>query len=125
MPREWGRDPFFTFLPRERSEGFGNVHSFVVKYQRAFPKARMKTSIALAHHSLPDVKNYALNKYGMPSYYQANLDLRYSFSKKLEGLELQTLLVVKLNDGGTYDNKRYIIHKTNMLLINVVLNYHF
>ena len=27
MPREWGRDPFFTFLPRERSEGFSNVHA--------------------------------------------------------------------------------------------------
>ena len=125
MPREWGRDPFFTFLPRERSEGLGNVHSIAVKYQRVFPKARLKMSIALAHHSLPDVKNYALNKYGMPSYYQSNLDLRYRFAKKLEGLELQTLLAVKINDGGTYDNKRYIIHKTNMLLLNVVLNYHF
>jgi hypothetical protein len=31
MPREWGRDPFFTFMPRERNEGYGNVHAFVGK----------------------------------------------------------------------------------------------
>lgn len=125
MPREWGRDPFFTFLPRERSEGYGNVHSILVKYQQAFPRLRMKSTLGLAHHSLPDVKNYALNKYGMPSYYQINWDLRYSFHKKLEGLELQTLIVAKFNDGETYNNPRYMIHKTNMLLINFVLNYHF
>ena len=31
MPREWGRDPFYTFLPRERNEGLGDVHAVVAK----------------------------------------------------------------------------------------------
>lgn len=31
MPREWGREPFFTFLSRERNEGMGDVHAFVLK----------------------------------------------------------------------------------------------
>ena len=32
MPREWGRDPFFTFLPRERNEGLGDVHAIMGNY---------------------------------------------------------------------------------------------
>lgn len=31
MPREWGRDPFFTFMPRERNEGLGDVHAIVIR----------------------------------------------------------------------------------------------
>ena len=31
MPREWGKEPFYTFLPRERNEGLGNIHAFTVK----------------------------------------------------------------------------------------------
>ena len=28
MPREWGREPFYTFLPRERNEGLGGVNAW-------------------------------------------------------------------------------------------------
>ncbi|HQS06375.1 MAG TPA: hypothetical protein PLT16_12160, partial [Daejeonella sp.] len=31
VPREWGRDPFFTFLPRERNEGFGDLDAIMAK----------------------------------------------------------------------------------------------
>jgi len=33
MPREWGREPFFTFMPRERNEGFGDVNALITKIQ--------------------------------------------------------------------------------------------
>jgi len=36
MPREWGRDPFFTFLPRERNEGFGDLHAWMLQYKKQF-----------------------------------------------------------------------------------------
>lgn len=31
VPREWGREPFFTFLPRERNDGPGDVHAMMAK----------------------------------------------------------------------------------------------
>lgn len=125
MPREWGRDPFFTFMPRERNEGFGDVHAIMGKLNYNFPKVRIKSSLSAGYFKLPDVKNFRLNKYGLPSYFQINSDVRYVFNKNLKGLEVQLLIVSKINNGETYNNKAYIINKVNMVLYNLVLNYHF
>lgn len=125
FPREWGRDPFFTFMPRERNEGFGDVHAFLLKSERSIPSKRLKIGLGLGYFELPDVKNFALNKYGMPSYFQTNLDVRYSFNKFFKGLDAQVLIAVKKGLGETYNNDRFVINKVNMGLFNVVLNYHF
>lgn len=125
MPREWGRDPFFTFLPRERNEGLGDVHAAMGKVNYKIPSLRLTTSAALGHYSLPDVTNFALNKYGLPSYYQFNLDTRYRFAGLLEGLETQLLFVYKNKTGNSYENDRYVINKVDMSLWNVVINYQF
>jgi outer membrane porin, OprD family len=125
MPREWGREPFFTFMPRERNEGFGDLHAIMGKVNYNIPKIRAKTSLSAGYYKLPDVKNYRLNKYGLPSYTQVNADVRYAFNKVLNGLEAQLLLVGKLNNGETYNNKKFEFNKVNMMLCNFVLNYHF
>lgn len=125
MPREWGRDPFFTFLPRERNEGFGDVHAMAIKLQYDLTKAGLKTSLAAGYYQLPNVKNYRLNKYGLPSYYQINADVRYSFAGFLKGMEAQLLIAGKISDGDLYNNKRYSFNKVNMIQYNFVINYHF
>jgi hypothetical protein len=125
MPREWGRDPFYTFMPRERNEGFGDVNAYVGKVNYAFPKAPLKASVSYGYFQLPDVKNYSLNKYGLPSYTQLNVDLSYEFTNFLEGLEIQALYVHKTNQGETYQNEKYIINKVNMSNYNLILNFHF
>ncbi len=125
MPREWGREPFFTFIPRERNEGFGDVHAIMGKVNYNIPKIRIKTSLAGGYYNLPDVKNYRLNKYGVPSYTQVNADVRYAFNNMFKGLEAQLLVVGKLNSGETYNNKKFEFNKVNIVLYNFVLNYHF
>jgi hypothetical protein len=125
MPREWGREPFFTFMPRERNEGFGDVHAIMAKVNYNIPKVRVKTSLAAGYYKLPDVKDYRLNKYGVPSYTQVNADVRYAFDKVLNGLEAQLLVVGKVNNGETYGNKIFVFNKVNMVLYNFALNYHF
>jgi hypothetical protein len=125
FPREWGRDPFFTFIPRERSEGFGDVHALVAKIDYKPKNTTFKTSLAAGYIALPDVKNFTLNKYGVPSYFHLSWDTRYRFETVFKGLEAQLLLTAKLREGEIYGNRRYVINKVNMLLVNVVLNYHF
>jgi hypothetical protein len=125
MPREWGRDPMFTFMPRERNEGLGDVHAVTANW---LFKDLLKTgsaALGVGYYDLPDVKDYALNKYGMPSYVQANLDLRYKVTGWLEGLDIQYLLVVKWGLGETYGEDRYVANKVDMALHNLVVNYHF
>lgn len=125
MPREWGREPFFTFLPRERNEGLANVHAIMGKANYTFPKKQITTSLAIGYYHLPSVTSFAQNKYGLPSYTQINFDTHYTFGGILKGLDAQLLLVGKINAGDIFDNKKYEINKVNMLMVNFVLNYHF
>lgn len=125
MPREWGRDPFFTFLPRERNEGLGDADALMARVMYKIPKARMSSSVAFGNYNLPAVTNYRLNKYGMPSYNQLNIDLRYKFSGLLKGLETQVLYLYKAKTGNTFLNDKYVINKVNMSLWNIVFNYQF
>lgn len=125
VPREWGLEPFFTFLPRERNDGFGGVSAIMCKLNYSIPKANLKTSLAAGYYHLPNVKNFALNKYGMPSYTQINADIRYTFTHTLKGLEAQLLVVGKINYGETYNNFRYVFNKVNMEQYNFILNYNF
>jgi len=125
MPREWGREPFFTYLPRERNEGFGNLHAVMGKVSCNFPALRLKPSVAAGYYSLPGVLDYRLNKYGLPSYTQVNVDVRYDFNKVLNGLDAQLLVVGKMKTGETYNNKKFEFNKVNVVQYNLVLNYHF
>lgn len=125
MPREWGRDPFFTFMPRERNEGAGDVSAAVIKVDYKFKGNRFRTSLSFGYFEMPDVRNYRLNKYGMPSYSQMNADLRYSFSGFLKGLDAQLLIAAKQNQGEVYGNNKYVINKVDMVNYNLVLNFRF
>ena len=81
--------------------------------------------MATGYYQLPDVKNYRLNKYGLPSYSQVNLDIRYKFAKFFQGFETQLLIVGKIKNGETYNDKRFEFNKVNMVLYNFVLNFNF
>ncbi len=112
-------------MPRERNDGLGNVHAIMVKVNYIFPEARVKTSLVAGYYKLSDVKDYRLNKYGLPSYTQVNADVRYSFVGMMKGLEAQLLVVGKLRDGETYNNEKFEFNKVDMVTYNFVLNYHF
>lgn len=124
MPREWGRDPMFTFLPRERNEGYANVDAInlVIKKQL---NERLVISSGTGAYRLPAPDDVARNKYAMPAYYQVNLDAFYTFGGWFEGFTGQLLYVYKqpMSTGPLSD--RWVVNKVNMSLWNVVLNYHF
>jgi hypothetical protein len=123
MPREWGREFFYTFMPRERNEGSGNVHAFMTKTTLNSKNTRFKTAISYGYFNMPDVLDFRLNKYGMPDYHQINYEASYAFTRFLRGFELRTLLAYKINDGETYNNPKYRYNKTDMLNINLVLDF--
>ena len=68
FPREWGREPLFTFLPRERNEGLGGVNAISVNFFKRYFRQRLNAEISAGYYELPDVKDTRLNKYGLPSY---------------------------------------------------------
>lgn len=122
-PREWGRDPFYTFLPRERNEGFGDVHAMMLKCAYAGRSGKFSSSLAYGYYDLPDVKQYQLNKYGQPAYHQVNAEAGYAFQGFFKGVVFRTLFAWKINAGNLYDNPRFEYNKVNMINCNVVLEY--
>lgn len=124
MPREWGREPFYTFMPRERNEGMGDTKTFSTNLFYK-PTPQLKWEVSLGYYKLSDVKNVLLNKYGMPSYTQLNLGASYQFKGFLQGLDTQLLVVRKDGIGPTYNNDRYVFNKVNMSHLNFIINYHF
>lgn len=125
MPREWGREAFYTFLPRERNEGLGDVNAYVVKLNYAKPTWNLKTTLGIGYYDLPLVANYRLNKYGLPSYTQLNADVRYEFKGVLEGFDVQLLYAHKWNGSIENLSVKNIFNKVNMSNFNVIVNFHF
>lgn len=126
MPREWGRDPFYTFMSRERNEGHSDVHAYVAKLGYNIPGTLFKATAAYGYFDLPAINNYPASKYGMPSYHQFNLDLRYDFKRGLlNGLGMQLLYVYKSNASSDLVPERNIINRVNMQQWNLVMNYNF
>lgn len=125
MPREWGREPFFTYMPRERNEGCGDVQAINLVANKTFANSRLKIEYSYGHYYLPNIKNIALNKYGMPSYFQTNLDIRCQFKGYFKGIDAQFLYAYKGKIGNTYNQDKSIINRVNMSSYNLVLNFHF
>jgi hypothetical protein len=125
MPREWGRDPFYTFMPREKNDGLGSVNAVVLKLATQDSSETRKCSVSYGFFSLPDVKDFRLNKYGMPSYHQINLELSRKFGNPFRGLELRFVGAWKINAGETYGNARYVYNKVNMANLSVVADFRF
>ncbi len=125
MPREWGRDPFYTFLLGERNEGNGDVNAYVIKSKYADKKIPLKINLGIGYYDLADIKDFAMNKYSFPAYMQYNIDTRYAFSGFWKGWEVQVIYFYKDAVANTYDNPKYYINKADMGHFNLILNFHF
>lgn len=120
FPREFGVDPFFTFIPRSQIEGFGDAFSTRISLSKSIGKL-----VTQLDWQRMNVKNdLTLNKYDLPSYQQFNLDLTYHFAKKLDGLEMKFLYIYRL----ALDNKisdEQAFNNLNFHQFNVITNINF
>lgn len=123
MPREWGRDPFLTFLPRERNEGAGDVHAATVNL---IWKGRTGWRIQVdgGVYRMPAITDVRLNKYGMPGYAQFDVNAQYQFKGGWKGLAAQFLVLTKLPLEAGLTEKQSV-NKVDMLHADLILNYVF
>jgi hypothetical protein len=125
MPREWGKDPFYTFLQRERNDGYGDVSAIALKASYKLDKLHSKLFLGYGQYYLPDVQNTAFNKYATPSYQQLNLSWKYDFQAFLKGMDIQFLYVHKSVLGNESYAPKYLANKVNMSNYNLIVNYIF
>jgi len=127
FPREWGIEPFYTFMQRERIEGAGDVHAATIQHIRNTDERKSwEFSGAAGMYWMPSVNDARLNKYAMPSYYQLNARSRYRFQGSLDGLSLELLYVYK---GSVSDIPQelpiYFHNKVAMHHVSLVIDYFF
>jgi len=133
FPREWGKEPFFTFQKRERSDGSGNCHAWLLTFEHDFSDLGLNGLDVMAgygEYTKTDPKEWKYNKYGTPSYTQWNIDVFYRFGGALKGLKAEYLLARKIATGETYQvsgpsEYNFIFRKNGMTLHNFILNYDF
>jgi hypothetical protein len=122
-PREWGRDPFFTFIPRERNEGYNQVNAFTTYYQRNIQEKGLQFYGFAGLHFLPDPDDPELNKYAFPTYAQTNLGGKYTPKNWGKGLDFHAILMSKINLKSGEIKPQWIYNKVNMIHVNLIVNY--
>ena len=126
FPREWGTETLYTYISRERNEGSGDVHAWMLENTRSFGKdSQLNLQAKAGVYKMPSVIQYSLNKYSVPSYYHLTLKARYKFKAFLNGLEAQALYVYKGNLENQQHDKTIIHNKVGMHHAALVLDYYF
>ncbi len=120
FPREFGVDPFYTFISRSQIEGFGDATSIGVSLIKKIKKATFN----IHWNRMLTNDNLKFNKYQLSSYDQFNLDCNYTFRKKLEGLELRFLYVYRRSLSKNIIQAQEH-NKTNFNQFNLVANFNF
>jgi len=121
-PREWGKDAWYTFIPRERNEGFSKLTALTWYLEYDLASAGLTPYIHIGVHFLPDMKDVPGNKYNFPSYRQFNVGLKYQ-PINWRKFSLHALIMNKeaLKKKELTPNQQY--NKVGMIHANLILNW--
>jgi len=125
MPREWGREPFYTFIPRERLEGAGNVHAISFVYENRPMSKHWFVSLAISSVKMPSVYDTRLNTYGIGSYLHSKCEVGMYPIPKKQNWELRLLLIHKYPLGPQIPQIQHMVNKVRLLHLTITLNYTF
>ncbi len=123
FPREWGTEPFYTYLSRERNEGNGNVHAISANYLKN-TSATFNFEVSAGWYSMPASSDLRLNKFGLDDYLHFVARTNYHPKGVFEGFEIIALALLKKDVAGQRDPS-FLINQANMLQFNLIVDYYF
>ena len=121
-PREWGKDAWYTFIPRERNEGFGSLDALTAFSEYTIPNTKLKIFAHLGFNWLPPLDAPSENKYNMPSYRHINAGMKYSPSSTPK-LDFQFLVMNKEAIGNQSLRPGQEYNKVGMIHLNGIVNW--
>ena len=121
-PREWGKDAWYTFIPRERNEGYESVKAFVGYGEYIFEKIQLSLYTHLGFHWLADLSNPLANKYNFPSYRQLNVGLKYQ-PNKAKNFDFHLIWMNKEPINAPNLSPNQIYNKVEMIHFNGIVNW--
>lgn len=127
LPREWGKEPFYTFQRRTRVEGFSDVTAVMLKWENSFEKENYTLSAfsSFGYHSLPDPADAFKNKYQVPSTAHMDGSIKYTPKKKLSGFSAELYLAGRFLVGEKVSNPAYLINRADFFHSDLILSYIF
>ncbi len=123
FPREFGTEPFFTHLSRERNEGYANLWAISTKVSRTI-RPGQKVFVAVGFYNMPPSDQHQHSKYGLDDYLHLNAGIELMKVPKLPGCSLKSLFVFK-KDLSQQSQEKYLINMSDMYQFNLVIDYHF
>lgn len=124
FPREWGRDPFYTFLSRERNEGMADLHAVTINGAGMMKPLGILWTAGAGYVDAPSVFHLPnQNKYAQPAYWQLNLTARKNNFSKIPGLDIFVLLLTKVQAIDGELPLKYEFNRLNYVHMNIVINY--
>lgn len=129
-PREWGKDPLFTFQKRELGDGFGDTTAWLLRLKYDMGKVGAQGLTVVIDHGqhnrkgLNGANKFQFNKYAFPSFSQTNVNLIYNMDHLAKGLKTE-LLYVRKRDKDDTNNAKFQQNKAEMEQINLIVNYSF
>jgi hypothetical protein len=125
FPREWGREVFYASLPRERYEGSGGTNAYTLKYDYAIPGKNITAMAGVGRVDFPEVHNYKLNKYELPSYYHIAGRIDYRPKGFMEGMDIMLQAVHKIAQEPSHLTPRDFLNKVDMWNLTLMVDYRF
>lgn len=125
FPQEFGREQFYTTLPRMRLEGLGNTDALALRYRYSDSDAgKLEIRLEGGLAQTPDVYSYTLNKYNTASFAQGVADVRYRPTNFLKGLAFRFLYVYRQNLQD-HNNPELIFNQSHIHHLNLITNISF
>ncbi|WP_421986632.1 hypothetical protein [Roseivirga sp.] len=128
MPREWGKEPFYTFQRRTRVEGLSDVTSLMVKWERTWTSEKSDTRLysSIGTNRLNNPAEFVSNKLGVPSHVHWDASIKYSpKGKGLKGVNIEWYLAYRFLDDDIGGNEAYRINKADFFHSDILLTYTF
>ena len=127
FPKELGRENFYVSQPRSWIDGYGLVNVYMIRGQLQ-PRGKqwegLSFDIRLSYIDAPAPADFANNKYGRTDYTQTTFLAEYTFQKKLEGLALSFLYILKYSPQQSLSPAE-TFYKTNLHHFNLIANINF
>lgn len=128
LPREWGKEPFYTFQRRTRVEGFRDVTSLMVKWQRkwANEKSDMRFFSSFSWNKMPDANDALRSKLRVPSNFHWDASFKYEpKTSPLDGFSAEILGAYRFLNDDINGNESIRINKADFAHLDIILSYTF
>ncbi len=128
LPREWGREPFYTFQRRTRVEGFRDVTSIMARWKRDWDNDDRIMSIftSIGGNQMPDVDDPIRNKLSVPSHLHWDADIVYTPKNFfIDGFSAELYIAYRFLNDEIGNNESLRINKADFFHTDFILSYTF